>query len=265
MNLELPPAPLEVITLHDIVAWKYADESPPVAAAAEEARRAAAVVCVSRFTAMEAVDLLGIESPHVVPNGVEARWFDAEPLSQAVLDSMGIDGPYVLAAGGASQRKNLAALAEAWPTIRAARPALRLVLAGPPHARRDALFAHLPGVRLVGLLPAERVPGLYAAASVLVVPSLDEGFGLPALEAMAVGTPVVAANRAALPEVVGDDGILVEPTSGGLSRGILDALDGGTDLDRMVERARGRAATYTWEASAMGHARVWREVAGAAV
>ncbi len=225
MNLELPPAPLEVITLHDVVAWKYSDESPPVAAAAEEARRAAAVVCVSHFTAMEAVDLLGIESPHVVPNGVEARWFDAEPLSPTVLGSMGVDGPYVLAAGGASQRKNLAALAEAWPAVRAARPSLRLVLAGPPHPRRETRSSPTcQACTSSASFPTEHVPGLYAAASVLVVPSLDEGFGLPALEAMAVGTPVVAANRAALPELVGDDGILVEPTPGGLSSGILDAL-----------------------------------------
>ena len=63
MDLELPPAPREVVTLHDVVAWRYADESAPVAAAAEELRRAAAVICVSAFTAAEAVDLLGLRRP----------------------------------------------------------------------------------------------------------------------------------------------------------------------------------------------------------
>ena len=70
MNLELPPSPYgDVITLHDLVAWKFDDESTPVAAAAAEARRADAVICVSAFTASEAVGLLGIEDPYVVPNG----------------------------------------------------------------------------------------------------------------------------------------------------------------------------------------------------
>ena len=78
MNLELPPSPYaDVITLHDVVAWKFDDESAPVAAAAAEARRADAVICVSAFTASEAVGLLGIEDPYVVPNGVDARFFDA--------------------------------------------------------------------------------------------------------------------------------------------------------------------------------------------
>ena len=93
MNLELPPAPREVVTLHDVVAWRYADESAPVAAAAAELRRAAAVVCVSAFTAAEAVDLLGLEDPVVVPNGVEDRYFGAEPLGADALAALGVDGP----------------------------------------------------------------------------------------------------------------------------------------------------------------------------
>ncbi|WP_404392306.1 glycosyltransferase family 4 protein [Humibacillus xanthopallidus] len=260
MTLELPPAPREVVTLHDVVAWRYPDESPPVAAAAAELRRAAAVICVSEFTASEAVDLLGVESPVVVPNGVEQRFFDASPLDGESLAGLGVATPFVLAAGGASGRKNLAALAEAWPRVHAARPDTTLVLAGPPHPRRTALFAALRGVRLVGRVPDAVLPGLYAAAAVVVVPSLVEGFGLPALEGMAAGVPVVAANRSSLPEVVGDGGLLVEPGGAALAQGILDVLAGGSDVVAMVDRGRERSRRFTWEASADGHARVWRSV-----
>ena len=262
MNLELPPAPREVVTLHDVVAWRYADESAPVAAAAEELHRAAAVVCVSAFTASEAVDLLGLVDPVVVPNGVEERYFGAEPLGADRLSALGVDGPYVLTAGGASERKNLAALADAWPRIRAARPDVTLVLAGPPHPRRTELFGALPGVRLVGRVADEVLPRLYAAASVVVVPSLVEGFGLPALEGMATGVPVVAADRSSLPEVVGDGGLLVDPTGPGLAAGVLDVLAGGDDVEAMARRGLERSRRLTWEASAEGHARVWRSVTG---
>lgn len=262
MNLELPPAPhADVVTLHDTVAWRYSDESSPVRAAAEEIRRAAAVVCVSRFTAEEATALLGVENPRVVHNGVDNRFFDAVPLSPQELRALGITTPYVLAAGGATARKNLEGLAGAWPRIHSARPDLELVLSGPEHPRRTALFRGLPGVRLTGRLPSAQLPGLIAAAEVVVVPSLYEGFGLPALEAMAARTPVVVANTSALPEVVGDTGTLVDPSPDGIAQGVLHAASGDASVADGVRRARERAAGFTWERSAAGHAAVWASVA----
>ena len=261
MDLALPPAPgREVLTIHDVVAWRFPDESAPVRAAAEEARRAAAVICVSRFSAQEAVDLLGIDDPHVVYNGVDQQFFDADRTPSAYVASLGVRGPYVLHAGGASRRKNLAALAEAWPAIRSARPELTLVLSGPPNADRTRLFGDLPGAVLVGRVPASSVPGLVAGASVVVVPSLYEGFGLPALEAMAARTPVVAAATSSLPEVVGNAGILVEPTPAGIAEGVVWATSGDPEITSMVEAARLRAAEFTWERSALEHARIWRSV-----
>lgn len=262
MNLELPPAPYaDVITLHDVVAWKFPDESAPVRAAAEEARRAAAVICVSHFSAGEAVDLLGIADPFVVHNGVDARFFDAQRLSEDALAGLGILGPYVLAAGGASKRKNLEGLAEAWPKVHSSRPDLTLVLSGPDHPRRTQLFGPLPGTRLVGRVSSDLVPRIMAASAAVVVPSLYEGFGLPALEAMAAGVPLVAARTSSLPEVVGGGGILVEPTADELAQGILAAAEGGREIDRMVAIGRSRAREFTWERSAEGHARVWTSLA----
>jgi glycosyltransferase involved in cell wall biosynthesis len=259
--LELPPAPVDVVTLHDVVAWRFPDESAPVPAAAEELRHAAAVICVSQFSADQAVELLGIEPPHVVHNGVDPRYVDAAPLREHELAGLGITGPYVLTVGGASERKNLEGLAAAWPAIHAARPDVSLVLAGPEHARRTELFGDLPGTRLLGRVADELVPGLYAAAATVVVPSLYEGFGLPALEGMAAGAPVVAADTSSLPEVVGDGGVLVEPTPDGIVDGTLWALAGGSAVDEVAARGRRRAAAFTWERSAAGHARVWASVA----
>jgi len=256
-SLELPPAPLEVVTLHDVVAWRFADESAPVRSAAAELRRAAAVICVSEFSAGEAHDLLGVRNPVVVPNGVDPAFLDAVAAPTVVLAGLGLTGPFVLHAGGAATRKNLDALAQAWPLVRREHPDLTLALAGPPHPRRDALFSGMPGARLLGRLPDPLVPGLVAAASAIVVPSTYEGFGLPALEGMAAGVPVVAARCAALPEVVGDGGLLVDPEPVALAQGLLDVLAGGPDVADLVRRGRERAGGFTWERSAAGHAAVW--------
>lgn len=260
MNLELPPAPIDVVTLHDVVAWTYADESAPVRAAAEELRRAAAVICVSQSTAEQAIERLGLRDPHVVHNGVDPAFLDATPADRESLAELGITGQFVLTTGGASRRKNLAALAEAWPVVRASRPDLTLVLTGPPHPARSSLFAGLNAVVLAGMLPAHRMPGLVAAATAVVVPSLDEGFGFPAVEAMAAGTTVVAADRSSLPEVVGDGGLLVAADGAGLSEGILTATSGDPALADLRRLGRTRADQFSWERSLQGHARVWSSV-----
>lgn len=261
MALELPPSPhADVATLHDVVAWRFSDESAPVRAAAEELRRAAAVICVSAFTASEAVDLLGIRDPHVVPNGVDPRYLDAQPLDAAARRALDLDAPYVLHAGGAARRKNLRALAEAWPLVRRERPELVLAMAGPPHPERTALFDGMPGVRLLGRLPDDRMPGLVASARVVAVPSLYEGFGLPVLEAMAAGVPVVAANTSSLPEVAAGHAIIVEPDAVAIASGIIDATSDDGALRDLVRGGRAHAAEFTWERSALAHAHIWNSV-----
>lgn len=120
----------------------------------------------------------------------------------------------------------------------------------------------MPGVTLVGRVADELVPGLVAGAEAAVVPSLYEGFGLPALEAMAAGVPVVAARTSALPEVVGDGGVLVDPTPEGLAEGLVFATSGDPDVAALVSRGRLRAEIFTWERAAAAHAAVWRNVAG---
>ncbi|GAA1919605.1 glycosyltransferase family 1 protein [Microbacterium aoyamense] len=259
MKVSLPPAPgRDILTLHDIGPWKFPDEAVPPRAAREELLRARAIVTPSAFSAAEIVEMFGVDDPVVIPNGFDRERFDgAEPLSAEALQGLGVHGDFVVAAGGASRRKNLAGLAEAWPIVRRARPNLTLALAGPRNAERDRLFAGLDGVVLVGRLPDAVVPGFLAAAKAIVVPSLYEGFGLPALEAMAVGVPVVAMRASSLPEVVGDAGILVDPTPQALAEGVIWATSNEADLQDLIARGKTRAAAHSWERSAAEHARLW--------
>ncbi|GAA3750969.1 glycosyltransferase family 1 protein [Microbacterium kribbense] len=262
MGLGMPPAHVpEVITVHDTIAWRFDDESRPEPFVAAELRRAAAVITPSQSSADDIAELFAPPHVQVIPNGVDIRFYDAPALPDASLRGLGITGPFVLHMGGASRRKNLEGLAEAWKTISHARPDVSLVLCGPDHPRRTDLFARLPRTVLVGRLAADLIPGLAAAASVVVVPSLYEGFGLPALEAMAVGTPVVAARTSSLPEVIQDGGTLVDPTPDGIAEGVVWALTGDSVINQQVSRGRARAVKFTWERSAAAHAEVWRAAA----
>ncbi|TLP97053.1 glycosyltransferase family 4 protein [Nesterenkonia salmonea] len=259
MDLLLPPGPgPDMATIHDTVAWRFNDEASPIKAAVEEAQRADAVICVSEFSANEVQELLGVRNPVVVYNGVDGRFFNPPPLEDQERERLGLDRPYVLHFGGASERKNLKALAEAWPVIHQSRPDLLLALSGPPHPRRTSLFSGLPGVRLLGSQPEALMPSLVGSAAAVVVPSTYEGFGLPALEGMAAGVPVVAAETSALPEIVGDAGLLVQPTAEGITEGVLDAVAEGSDVHQLRQRAMSRAADFTWQRCIDGHSRVWK-------
>jgi glycosyltransferase involved in cell wall biosynthesis len=260
MGLSLPPAPVEVVTLHDVVAWRFSDEGARVATAGAELRAAAAVVCVSEATAGDARELFGLTNTRVVHPGVDDRFRQAQPLDAKTRSRLGLSGRYILHAGGASERKNLAGLAQAWQRITERHPDVTLALSGPPHPRRDQLFAELPRVVRLGRVDAELVPGLIAGAELVAVPSLYEGFGLPVLEAMAANTVVVAAATSSLPEVAGDAAVLVEPTGEGLAEGIEAVLSGEVDCDALLARGRKRSSEFTWERSAAGHAAVWNEV-----
>lgn len=195
------------------------------------ARGALRVVTVSAFSRDELSELLGVDAA-VVPGGVDHdRFVPGTPRA---------DRPYVLTVGSRTTRKNVGALAETARRLAAAGVELLAVGGDRPQFAGEAA----PPVRALGHVPDADLPGLYAGALAFVLPSLHEGFGLPCLEAMACGAPVVAAAAAALPETCGDAALLVDPRDqGAIAEAVLAAI-GDEDL-----RARGlrRAAEFSWE------------------
>ena len=258
LDLRIPPSPgPEVLTIHDVAPLHYRDEGVLPRSALAGAKRARAVIAPSRYAAEELADVLQIDRVHAIAHGLSEGFLDPRPVHDSVLRALGVDGPFVLHAGGASQRKNLRSLASAWTEVAALEKDLSLVLCGPPDARRDRLFEDLPRVRRMGKLPADVVPGLMCRAEAVVVPSLYEGFGLPALEGMACGRPVVAARAASLPEVCGDAALLVEPDTAGLAEGMARAVGDSALRMRLMQAGPLRAAQFSWEHAAQEHLAVY--------
>lgn len=225
------------------------------------ARRAVHLVTVSQFSRHELIDLLHAdpEKITVIPGGVDDRFRpDADP--EPARAALALDRPYVLTVASRTARKNLAALAPAAARLRAegielvaaggARPQFREGGGGGAGAGAEVGGA-AGGVRFLGHVPDEHLPGLYAGARAFVLPSLYEGFGLTALEAMAAGVPVVVSDRGGLPEVVGDAGVLVQPDDPeAIARAVVDAAAGGEDVARRARSGVERASSFTWEATA---------------
>jgi glycosyltransferase involved in cell wall biosynthesis len=201
-----------------------------------------------QFAKGEIVERLGVaeDSVAVVPNGVSGAFgpsADPEPARAA----LGLDRPYVLTLATRSARKNLAALGEAEVALR--RHGIELVSAG--GGRGYLRGGEQPPGRSLGYVPEHLLPGLYAGARTFAMPSLYEGFGLPCLEAMACGTPVVAADKAALPETCGTAALLADPHDpGSFAAQLLRAATDESERDRLIAAGRERSAQFTWQRSA---------------
>jgi glycosyltransferase involved in cell wall biosynthesis len=161
---------------------------------------------------------------------------------------------YFLFVGTLEPRKNLRGLLEAYATLKKQEPDCPpLVLAGGVGWRVRDLLANLRAlssseVITLGYVPDHLIPVLYARALALVFPSFYEGFGLPALEAMASGCPVIGSNRSAIPEVLGDCGLLVDPyDSASIAAAMKRILEDASLRAQLSERGRNRARSFTWE------------------
>ncbi len=179
------------------------------------ARRATLIIADSQFTADEIHRMLGVPRARMRIALLAADDFAVPPVEgdAAALERLGVRTPFVLSVGAADRRKNLALLERAMPRVVAAHPGTTLVLAGP---RRDAQppLADAAWRKTLGFVSDDELAALYRGAGVLVMPSTYEGFGLPVLEAMRLGTPVICARGSSLPEVAGDAAMWVDSEDG---------------------------------------------------
>lgn len=217
-------------------------------------RRAARVIAVSEYTRGEVIELLGVAPERVVTvhNGVDWRFSPMEVDDAWLAQKFGLTRPYVLSTGTLEPRKNLRTVVEALPRFP---DGVTLAVAGGrgwhAHAIEEALErAGGRAVRL-GFVSDAELARLYAGAACFVFPSLSEGFGLPPLEAMASGTPVVCGNRTSLPEVVGDAAVMVEPESAvAIADAVSRIVEDDDHADDLRRRGLARAAEFSWERAA---------------
>ncbi|MDD3717769.1 MAG: glycosyltransferase family 1 protein [Actinomycetota bacterium] len=226
------------------------------------ARGADMVIAVSENTARDVQRIWGIPPQRiaVVHEGVTPDYAPVEDgsVKAAALERYGIEGPYFLYLGGFDPRKNLRNMLLAFKRFaRAAGDGPRLVLAGDFQGFEGYVGDELEElgmedmVSLPGFVEEGDLPALYSGAACFLCLSLYEGFGLPLLEAMACGSPVLASRVSSIPEVVGDAGLLVDPLDPGeIARGMETMWEGGREVEELREKGLRRASGFTWEKSA---------------
>jgi glycosyltransferase involved in cell wall biosynthesis len=244
-----------VLVIHDVAALRQPEWYSPAYAAYQRrllpllVRRARQVIAVSEFSRRELAAVLGVDPANVavVPNGVDGDVFspDADPAPARA--RYGLRGPYALAVGTRIARKNAAALGSA--RERLGELGIELVQAGSGRSYMEP--GAEPPARRLGYVDESLLPGLYAGAELLLMPSLYEGFGLPCIEAMACGTPVVASDRGALPETCGAAALLVDPDDAdAVASAAAVAVSDAARREELVAAGLRRAAELTWDAAA---------------
>jgi glycosyltransferase involved in cell wall biosynthesis len=251
------------VTVHDATPWLHPEAASLVMRYyhgplfPQALGRAAAVFTVSEAARDDLVRAASVprERIHVIPNGVDERFFEARAPE-------GPRAPYLLAVGTLEPRKNLPLLLDAFRALRADGRDLELLLVGHQGWSHSLPLGDLaPHVRLLGPVPDEDLPALYAGASCFVLPSLYEGFGLPLAEAMAVGVPAVASDIPALREVGGEAVRYADPhDAASFAAAIREALDDRQGSQLRAAAARGRARRFRWDACAEATLKVYRRV-----
>jgi glycosyltransferase involved in cell wall biosynthesis len=256
-----------VVTIHDLghrheprsysrAAWWYLEATTRYAA-----RRANRLIAVSQSTADDLTRFYGVPGGRiaVVHSGVDPRMRPQDPTKVAdVLRRLKIGGAYFLYVGRNHPRKNLPMLRRAFDEARRRGLEAELVLAGPDHDPKR----NESGVMVLPYVAPEDLAALYAGAVALTLPSRFEGFGFPALEAMACGTAVIASTAGALPEIVGTAGVLLSPDDAGAwSQAMLELAQDPSLQRRLIAAGTDRSAEFTWNAAANKTWRVLEAVA----
>jgi glycosyltransferase involved in cell wall biosynthesis len=251
-----------VSTFHDLFVMTSEYSSPDFRRRFSRQARIAArnsdiIIAVSEFTANQVHELLGVERTRirVVPHGAPPPW----PLPR-------MEEKMILSVGAIQLRKNTARLVEAFEALP---DEWRLVLAGAATGYGvEQILARIQTsrakdrIRVTGYVSPEELERLYARAAIFAFPSLDEGFGIPVLEAMAHGVPVITSNRSALPEVAGDAALLVDPTDvDALAAALLKLANNEDCRERFSAAGRARAQSFSWSRAVNQTYAVYQELA----
>ncbi len=271
-----------VITVHDLIFLRYPEAFHPAKRAylkymtGWSARHAAHVIAVSEQTRQDVIELLGVKPERVttVHNGVGSQFVPiSEDLRRNFSLDKGLSKRTVFYVGTLEPRKNLTMLLQAFSEL-ASDPNFddtNLVIGGSKGWYYDEVFATAERlglmasgrVRFLGRVPDEELPLWYNVANVFVFPSKYEGFGLPPLEAMACGTPVITSNTSSLPEVVGDAGIMLPPgDSRAWSEGMRLLLGDQATARELGTKALERSKQFSWDRTARETLDIYRHVLG---
>jgi glycosyltransferase involved in cell wall biosynthesis len=271
-NYIVPPSRLPtVVSVHDCWFLRQPDHVDSVvqrfaAVLRRAVGRGVTVHVPSQHTATQVRELLGASRVAVVPLGSPGALPPGGPVHLAGLDGR----PYVLALGAKEPRKNLVRLVEAFGLLHRRMPDLALVLLGPDGPDQPAIDAAIARqdraaaeqVMLVDYVSDDDRNAILHGAAVLAYPSLDEGFGFPALEAMAAGVPVVAASAGSLPEVCGDAAVMVDPLdAGAMAAGLERAITDDALRSELVVRGHAQTELFSVQRSAVGMADLYRSLA----
>jgi len=266
-----------IVTVHDCYFMRHPDDvfGPVRRDYVPLARRAAhladAVVVVSESTATEAVELLGITRDKICVThlGVDDAFSRADAATaQTLLQQHHIDRPFLLFVGRREKRKDLGTLLAAFDGLRAEGADVQLALVGPDAPGWSETWSAASArvrqhTRLIPHQSAGRLAGLYAAASVVVMPSRWEGFGLTGLEAMACGTPVVASRVGSLPEVLGDAALFsAAGDAASMAEQCRRVLHDGELAQRLSMQGRRHAAGFRWSETARRTHELYRRLSG---
>ncbi len=275
------PAPV-VATIHDL-AFEHLPETFTRRGSLQlkltvrrTARKAARIATVSEYSRQDIIRTYKLPPEKVVVtyNGVESQFSPRESYvneTEAIGRRFGIERQFLLAVGSLQPRKNLVRLIRAYAKLRSESDDFthQLVIVGRKLWLADEIFTEVSrqkwskDVILTDYVKDEDLPALYRAADIFVYPSLFEGFGLPPLEAMACGTPVITSNTSSLPEVVGDAALLIDPSDEqDLAGALLKVVRDASLRSRMREMGIEQAKKFTWHAAAEKTLQLYRESFG---
>ena len=258
-----------VLTVHDLMYTRHPEWLPTARSRwywgtwiPLTARRATAVITPSDYTKRDLVELAHVspDRVHVIPEAID-QLFLTRPFSEQIRTSASPlvgDAPYLLYVGSVDRRKDWRTLLQAFALLRTSIPEIRLVIVGHIIQGRSDLHKHIQACQVAdavlctGYVEDDALVKLYAGASIFIYPSWFEGFGLPLLEAMAMGVPVISYRTSSIPEVVGDAAILIDPPFAyeDLAFAMKQVLTDRLFRSGLIENGSRRVKQFSWDRAA---------------